>query len=195
MYIAIEGIDTCGKSTQIEKLKEIYKQAVFTKEPGGTDIGLSIRDIVLNKEVKSKSAEMFLFLADRAEHFEQIIKPNQDKLIISDRSLISGIAYATHFIDEINAIVEMNRFALDNKFPDGVIFLKLSKEELTNRVSLKQKDKIENRGIEYMLKIQQNIKSVLQLLNLNYIEIDASLDVDNITKKIVQFLKDFDKGC
>ena len=94
MYVVIEGIDTAGKSTQLEILSKKFSDAIFTKEPGATKLGSKLREMALNGEAKSKIAEMFLFLADRAEHIEEVIKPNIDKMIISDRSVISGIAYA-----------------------------------------------------------------------------------------------------
>ena len=68
MYLVIEGIDTAGKSTQLDILNKKFPQAVFTKEPGGTALGIKLREMALSGEAKSKTAEMFLFLADRAEH-------------------------------------------------------------------------------------------------------------------------------
>ncbi|PKN14667.1 MAG: dTMP kinase, partial [Deltaproteobacteria bacterium HGW-Deltaproteobacteria-24] len=75
MYVVIEGIDTAGKSTQLDLLKVNHPNAIFTKEPGGTAIGQKLRAMALSAEAKSKVAEMFLFLADRAEHIQEIIKP------------------------------------------------------------------------------------------------------------------------
>ncbi|MEO1937666.1 MAG: dTMP kinase, partial [Sulfurimonas sp.] len=94
MYIAIEGIDTAGKSTQIAALQKHFPNAIITKEPGGTAIGAEIRSLVLSAKAQSKKAEFLLFLADRAEHIQEVIKPNLDKMIISDRSVVSGVAYA-----------------------------------------------------------------------------------------------------
>ena len=109
MYIAIEGIDTAGKSTQIECLKSLFPEAVYTKEPGGTPAGIEIRSMVLHGELKSKMAELLLFLADRAEHTESIILPNINSLIISDRSAVSGIAYAfVQKICDIETLVSLN---------------------------------------------------------------------------------------
>jgi len=81
MYVILEGIDTAGKSTQLNILKQKYQDAIFTKEPGGTKIGNKIRDMVLGGEAKSKVAEMFLFLADRAEHSFEIVKKILIKLL------------------------------------------------------------------------------------------------------------------
>ena len=107
MYVVIEGVDTAGKSTQIDILKEKFPQAVFTKEPGGTALGVKLRTMALGGEAKSNIAEMFLFLADRAEHIVEVIKPNINNTIISDRSVISGIAYATKF--PLDEMIELNK--------------------------------------------------------------------------------------
>ncbi|MCK4874452.1 MAG: dTMP kinase, partial [Sulfurimonas sp.] len=84
MYIAIEGIDTAGKSTQIDAVSKNFPEAIVTKEPGGTEIGKEIRELVLSARAQSKKAEFLLFLADRAEHIKEVIEPNLEKMIISD---------------------------------------------------------------------------------------------------------------
>lgn len=183
MYIVIEGIDTAGKSTQIDLLKESHKSAIFTKEPGGTEIGSKIRKIILDDGVKSNLAELFLFLADRAEHYERVIKPNDDKLIISDRSFVSGIGYSDY--KDFDKLFELNMLVMENKKPDLVILLNLDPDELSYRLSTKAHDKIEQRGIDYLLNIQEKMKSVLSNLNINNICIDASMDKDLIHKTIV----------
>ena len=95
MLINLEGIDGAGKSTQIALLASTFKDAIITKEPGATPLGEQIRKIILGENLNiSHQSEMFLFLADRAEHYEKIIKPNRDKIVFCDRSFVSGIAYA-----------------------------------------------------------------------------------------------------
>ncbi|WP_321311333.1 dTMP kinase [Halarcobacter sp.] len=186
MYAVIEGIDTAGKSTQLDILKVNHPEAIFTKEPGGTEIGLKLRAMALNGEAKSKVAEMFLFLADRAEHIEEVIKPNEYKMVISDRSIISGIAYASNMPIEI--VTTLNLIATSNTLPSHVILLELSKEELTKRLEGKTNDSIESRGIDYLLDIQDRMKRTIKQLNLNYIFIDASLSIEEISKKIEDFI-------
>ena len=193
-YIVLEGIDTAGKSTQFDILKDKLNNAVFTKEPGGTKIGLEIREMVLNGRFKSEIATMLMFLADRAEHIEEVIKPNIDKTIISDRSLISGIAYAIIANPNltIEKLVELNLLATSEILPQKVILLKLSKEELTYRLSQKENDAIESRGIEYLLDIQNKLEMVIKMLNkshnIQYIIIDAKNSVDEISKEIEEFI-------
>lgn len=186
MYIAIEGIDTAGKSTQIEKLRAHFSDAIITKEPGGTEVGKEIREIVLSAKTKSKKAEFLLFLADRAEHIKEIIEPNLDKLIISDRSAVSGVAYAL-IQGEISetAIVHLNRFATGGIYPSKIFLLCLTKEELSFRLSQKKLDGIELRGVEYLLGIQDAIIKAAKLLNLELITIDATKSIDEITNEIL----------
>ncbi len=186
MYIAIEGIDTAGKSTQISNISKHYPQAIITKEPGATDIGKEIREMVLSARAKSKKAEFLLFLADRAEHIKEVIEPNLQNMIISDRSAVSGVAYALiqGEIDK-DELVSLNNFATNGIYPKKVFLLKLTKEELEFRLSQKELDGIELRGSEYLLKIQDAIIEAAKLLNLELVTIDATKSIEEITKEIL----------
>lgn len=190
MYIAIEGIDTAGKSTQIEQLRELFPEAVITKEPGGTAVGTEIRNMVLHGELKSKMAEVLLFLADRAEHTESVILPNMNKFIISDRSAVSGMAYASvqNLCDEAT-LVTLNRLATNGTLPDRVFILKLTPEELTFRLSQKEHDVIESRGIDYLLEIQDALIAAAYALGIQTHVIDATQSIDAITQEITTLIK------
>ncbi len=188
MYVAVEGIDTAGKSTQIAKLAKQFPDAIITKEPGATDIGKEIREMVLSARAKSKKAEFLLFLADRAEHVKEVIEPNvASKMIISDRSAVSGVAYAL-VQGEIDAedLVALNNFATNGVYPQKVFLLRLTKEELEYRLSQKTLDGIELRGSEYLLKIQDAIVEATKLLGLELIEIDATKKRSEITDNILK---------
>ena len=187
MYIAIEGIDTAGKSTQISAISKHFANAIITKEPGATKVGKKIRELVLSASTKSKKAEFLLFLSDRAEHIEEIIKPNiDDKMIISDRSAVSGVAYAlVHGEIDKKKLISLNNFATNNIYPEKIFLLHLTKNELEYRLSQKKLDGIELRGSEYLLKIQDAIIEASKLLNLELIKIDATKSRDEITKKIL----------
>jgi dTMP kinase len=190
MYVTIEGIDTAGKSTQIEALRQVFPDAVFTKEPGGTHVGQTIRSMVLNGELENKRAEMFMFLADRAEHTEKVIVPNINSLIISDRSCVSGVAYATvQDVCDLNTLVQLNRLATDNHLPQHVFILVLSAEVLSYRLSQKEHDVIESRGIEYLLSIQNALIASAHALGVQTHVIDASQSIDTITLEIANLIK------
>jgi dTMP kinase len=192
MYILIEGIDTAGKSTQLKILQKKHPEAIFTKEPGGTQLGLKLRQMVLNGEAKSKVAEMFLFLADRAEHSFEVIKKHQDNIIISDRGFISGMAYSNA---PLEIAFSLNIMALNGVFPDKIILLELSKDELEHRLDQKENDSIESRGIEYLLDIQNRMKESLKMAQevsqakLDILIIDATKPIQDISNKIEKFLE------
>jgi len=193
MYVIIEGIDTAGKSTQLDILKQKYPEAIFTKEPGGTQIGSKLREMVLNGEAKSKVAEMFLFLADRAEHSFEIVKKHRDEIVISDRGFLSGIAYAKTAPLEI--AISLNIMALNGAMPNKIIILELSKEELEYRLSQKEQDNIEKRGSAYLLEIQQRMINAIEMINsmgevrIDLLRVDAKQPIDLIATQIEQFLE------
>jgi len=189
MYLAIEGIDTAGKSTQIELLKKECNDILFIKEPGFTPFGAKLREIIFKDNITKKS-ELFLFLADRAQTINEIIKPNINKNIITDRSVISGIAYALEWFD-FDMLVNLNKFATDGIFPDFVIVLKLDEKTLTKRLSQKEHDNIEKRGIEYLLNIQENMIQTLNRLEIPHILIDASNSIEEINFRIKKVISEY----
>ncbi|SFV66788.1 Thymidylate kinase [hydrothermal vent metagenome] len=185
MYILFEGIDTCGKSTQVELIAQKFDNVIVTKEPGGTEFGKQAREILLKDSLSSKRAELLLFLADRAEHYIQVIKKNQDKIIISDRGFLSGIGYALANGDfDFDYLVELNSFALEGNFPDLIILFLIDIETLKKRTSEKTLDGIELRGLEYLISVQTHMKKSLEKLDIPYLLIDATDSIENISKKI-----------
>ena len=191
MYIAIEGIDTAGKSTQISALRSNFIDAIITKEPGATEVGKEIREMVLSAKAKSKKAEFLLFLADRAEHITQVVKPNiASKMIISDRSAVSGVAYALvqGEIDK-KELISLNDFATDRVYPEKIFLLWLTKEELEFRLSQKKLDGIELRGSQYLLAIQDAIVEATKLLGIQMIKIDATQSIEEITQEILKHIE------
>jgi len=190
MYVIFEGVDTAGKSTQVDMLHALYPDAIKTKEPGGTELGMTIRELILHRGVNNHKTELFLFLADRAEHYKNIIKTYHDKMILSDRGLISGIAYAlaNHESYDLDFLVALNRFALDDKMPDKVVLLLTNEALINERMGEKNEDMIEKRGIAYLLKIQAIMIEVLDTLAINYITIDASKDKETIHQEIKGFI-------
>ncbi len=190
MYILFEGIDTCGKSTQIELLKKAHPNIVTTFEPGATPFGEKARKILLNDTLRSKRAELLLFLADRAEHYEEVIEPNRDKLVVSDRGFISGIGYALANGEfDFDELVSLNRFALKGHFPDRIILFLTNMETLKERTSKKELDTIELRGLSYLLRVQEHMKESITALNIPHLFIDATDSIENIHQAILTYLK------
>ena len=192
MYVIFEGIDGAGKSTQIARLAAVFPQAIVTKEPGGTKLGENLREILLKENGLDKRTEILLFLADRAEHFGKIIKPNSNKMILSDRGFVSGMAYALaggNFSFE--ELLNLNKFALQGNFPQKIVFFKADESTLRSRLgSRAQMDGIEARGFSYLLRVQDAMEEILQKLDVRYVTIDAALDEEKITNLIKEFIND-----
>ena len=190
MYILFEGIDTCGKSTQIALLSEQYSELITTHEPGGTKFGKQAREILLSDSLSSKRAELLLFLADRAEHYEEVVETNKDKIIISDRGFLSGIGYALANGDfDFDELVHLNKFALKDHFPDKVVLFLTTMETLQQRTSEKELDGIELRGLKYLITVQNKMKESLEKLDIDYLEVDATDSIENIHQHILKYLE------
>ncbi len=190
MYVLFEGIDTCGKTTQIERIAREHPEAVITREPGGTAFGRRARKILLEGNLRSSRAEVLLFLADRAEHYEEVIRPHRDALLISDRGFLSGIGYAlANKVASMEELIAFNRFALQDDWPDRIVFFQTDEATLRERLSAKSTDGIEDRGIDYLLEVQHQMLRTLKTMQLPSLLIDARDDVDTIHSAIVKYLE------
>ena len=194
MYIVVEGIDTCGKSTQMELISSSHPEAILTKEPGATELGSKLRELVLFSDDLCPTTELLLFLADRSNHASQVIKPNLDRLIISDRSLISGMAYAlASKMFEFDWLEKLNRFAMQEIMPDAIILFQIEEATLRERLGEKSHDAIEQRGIEYMLDVQEHLLFVTKKLGINTLIIHAEESIETIHTQIDNFIKNISK--
>ncbi len=137
MFITLEGIEGSGKSTMLLGLKNYFenlgRSVLCTREPGGSALGLQLRALLLNEETKIHSrAELFLFLADRAQHVEEVLRPALAKgtIVLCDRYIHSTFAYqgAGRGI-ELAELKKFNDFAMDNLMPHKVLLLDLDVEE------------------------------------------------------------------
>ena len=190
MYIVVEGIDTCGKSTQIQLLADAFPQAIITKEPGATELGSKIRELVLYSNDLCPVTELLLFLADRSNHASAVIKPNLGRLIISDRSLISGMAYALASKKfDFKWLESLNRFAMQNIMPELIVLFKIKEETLKERLGEKSHDIIEQRGIAYMLDVQKQLEFVALTLQIPTLIIHAEDSIENIQTQITNHIK------
>lgn len=141
LLIAIEGIDGSGKSTLAQNLTTELKKTisvVLTKEPGGTALGRSLRQM-LNHATNplATNAEFLLFAADRAQHFSEIIIPalSRGDWVISDRLADSSLAYQGYGRDlDISIIKMVNEWAMQQVVPDVVIYLDLPVETALKRI-------------------------------------------------------------
>ena len=156
LFITFEGADGCGKTTQINLLKEYLEhkglEVLLTREPGGVGLGVKIREILLNYdgEVSSK-AEAFLFLADRAQNIDVIVKPAIEvgKIVLCDRHTDSTVAYQGYGRGvDLEQIKMLNNLATGGLKPDLTYVFDIDVETSSKRVG-KVKDRMEAAGVEF----------------------------------------------
>ena len=189
MYVIFEGIDTAGKSTQIERLALRHPEAIITQEPGGTPFGQKARQILLEDTLHSSRAELLLFLADRAEHYDTVIAPNREGLILSDRGFLSGIGYAMASGETgLEELIALNQFALRGDWPDEIIFFQTDLPTLQARLGEKNADGIEQRGLLYLMEVQQHMLDALAVLGIPYLVVDATRKPAAVQASISSYL-------
>lgn len=165
MFIAVEGMDGAGKSTQIEllcqRLINLKKRFIVTREPGGTPIGDQIREILLSPKSRDMSprTEALLYAASRAQHIDQKINPAlaEGKIVITDRYVLSSYVYQGIARGlGVDIIKQINDFAIQGRTPDLTIFLFVSKEKAIERKKAqKELDRLEAEGMEFHNKVNQ----------------------------------------
>ena len=199
LFITFEGGDGCGKTTQIDLLDEYLRnkgyKTLITREPGAKGLGTKLREILLNYdgEVSSK-CESFLFLADRAQHVDCIIKPaiEEGVIVLCDRHADSTVAYQGYGrgvnIDELK---HLNNLATSGLKPDLTIVLDVDVETSMQRVG-KEKDRMESAGIEFFERVREGFLDIAKQEPERVKVISSSDTIENIHKKIKELV---DKIC
>lgn len=198
LFITFEGADGCGKTTQLNNVKAFLEEkgfdVVVTREPGALEIGQKIRNILLHYDgVVADRCEMFLFLADRAQHVETFIKPaiEQGKIVLCDRHTDSTIAYQGYGRgQDVKLLNDLNKIAINGIVPDMTLLFDVSTEVSQQRVG-NEKDRMESAGVEFHKKVRNGYLE-LQKQNPDRIKlIDANNSIEEVfedTKKAVNKL-------
>jgi dTMP kinase len=161
-FITFEGSECCGKSTQSKMLSEYLQQegydVVFLREPGGTGVSENIRGILLDNKNKSMTSEteLLLYMASRAQTVSEVIKPalKSGKIVICDRFLDSTIVYQGYGLGmDINLIKKLGSLVTSGISPDLTLLLELPLEKAMKGIC-REKDRIENRPLEYHRKVK-----------------------------------------
>lgn len=162
LFITFEGIDGCGKTTQLENVKKLLEEngieCVTTREPGALKLGSQIREILLHYDgVVADNCEMFLFLADRSQHVETFIKPmlEEGKVVLCDRHTDSTIAYQGYGRGgNVERLTELNKIATNGLVPDLTLLFDVSVETGHERAG-KNLDRLELAGKEFFERTRQ----------------------------------------
>ena len=196
-FIVLEGIDGCGKTTQINELYKWLpksglinknKTLIKTREPGGSNLGREIRNMILNNSESnspSNLTELLLYSADRAEHISKVISPalQNGNWIISDRFSGSTLAYQGYGREiNINIIKKLENIVCQNVRPDLTFFLDIPPEESILRRKNKVADRIESEGLEFLKKVNHGFKLIA--LENDWEIIKASEDYKSVSQQI-----------
>ena len=204
-FIVIEGIDGCGKTTQIDELCKWLPNSglinnrsklIATREPGGSLLGQKLRQLILdnNKDNKPSSlSELLLYSADRAEHVSKIISPalNKNDWVISDRFSDSTLAYQGYGRNiNLEIIKKIESIVCQGVYPDLTFFLEISPEESIFRRKNEIPDRIESEGIKFLEKVNEGFKLIAK--QKNWKVISASQNIQTISNQIKEtILKNF----
>ena len=200
-FIVIEGIDGCGKTTQIEEiarwlptsgLMKKNSKLVKTREPGGSLLGKKIRNLILENDKNnnpSSLAELLLYSADRAEHVSKIISPALEKedWVLSDRFADSTLAYQGYGRNiNLEIIKNIESIVCQGEQPDLTIFLEISAEESLLRRKNFVPDRIESEGIKFLQKVNEGFHLIAK--EKNWETISAMRDIKTISNEIKETL-------
>jgi dTMP kinase len=196
VFITFEGIDGVGKSTQVElliaHLESLGKTVCRTHEPGGTELGVEIRHLLLHRKGEvSPRAEALLYAADRAHHVATKIRPalERGEVVVSDRYMDSSIAYqgsGRHLgFDQIR---ELSMFAADGLLPDLTVLLDLdaSAAQVRRNKTGEEPDRLEREKIEFFETVRQAFLTLAKAEPQRWLVLDASATVEDMRSKICE---------
>jgi len=196
-FITFEGIDGCGKSTQVRKLVEtmnsVGKKTILVREPGGTTISEEIREILLHRHLSNISdrTEALLMTGSRAQLTYELIMPNliNGKNIIADRFSDSTLAYqgGGRKLD-IDWLINLNHFATYELEPDVTFLVDILPEEASKRKS-REKDRIERAGIELQTLVRNTYLELSIRFKERFVVVDGHETIENIHNAIINELK------
>lgn len=197
IFITFEGADGCGKTTQLELLKEYFDNKgiknIQTREPGATDLGIELRKILLHYEKPvSDVAETFLYLADRAQHVEFEIKPalNEGKIVLCDRYIDSTLSYQGYARgQDLDKIKKLNEIATGGLKPDLTIVFDIDSEIAQRRLG-GEKDRLEKEGLEFHKKLRFGYLEISKEEPDRVKVINSNDSIENIHKKVVELIKE-----
>lgn len=199
-FITFEGIDGSGKTTQLERCSKFLLQAgydiLITRNPGGTELGQEIRNMLLHyPDYVSPNCELLLYLADRAQHMEQVIFPGlaEGKIILCDRHMDSTMAYQGYGRGlDLKQIETLNAIATQGKKPDLTFLFDGEPEILQKRVHHRGKaDRLEQEALAFHQKVREGYRTLADK-EPERIKILNALDTaDKIQKVVENYLMDY----
>ncbi len=196
MFITFEGLDFCGKSTQVKLLEQYFlnqnKNIEIIREPGGTQISEKIRRILLDKKniEMCSETELLLFSSSRVQLIKEVILPKLEKgtYVISDRFHDSLTAYQGYGRKmDLDFIAKLNSFVLGNAIPDVTFFIDIPIEEVSKRKNKNNNielDRIENSDTDFYERVREGYLEISKS-EKRFVKIDGTQTEEQIHKIII----------
>lgn len=195
MFITFEGIDGCGKTTQIRLISDFIKNLkydiILVREPGGTPISEKIREILLEKDnVMSPEAEAYLYAASRAELVRKVIRPalKEGTIVICDRFLDSSLVYQG--IGRglgLQAVYELNAMAVGELKPDLTVLLDI--DPIVARSRLKGRDRLENEQLDFYNRVREGYLYLAQREPERIKVVDGGRSIQEVFGDVLSIIK------
>lgn len=199
LVIALEGQDGTGKSTVINAITGYFDEMgldyINAREPGSTDIGEKIRDILADKANKDMDyhTEALLFAASRSELYDKVIKPNVSKgtSVILDRFLLSSLAYQGIVRGlGVDVVMKINDFFLEGFRPDLTILMDLDAKKSYERLKkLGELDRIESLGEDFQEKVHLAYLKLYEENHMKLIKLDGTKDKESLAHEALDEVK------
>lgn len=197
LFITIEGPDGSGKSTQIQRITEFFKErgetVVVTREPGGTPISEKIREIILdrNNQEMDPVTETLLYAASRAQHVAEVIRPSLEagSHVVCDRFIDSSIAYQGYGRGLGDCVSIINSYAVRECIPDLTFLMKLDPKIGKNRIKKEDQDRIEMEAAEFHERVFRGYEELELQFPDRIVGVDAGRDVECISEEILMHLE------
>jgi dTMP kinase len=206
LFITFEGIDGCGKSTQLQLLAQRLQaqgvEAVVTREPGGTPFAEKIRQLVMMPQAEEVSdhCEVLLYLAARAQHVQQVIAPALDagRIVLCDRFQEATFAYQG-FGRGVNLerLAQLNSFATGGISPHRTFVFDVSVEVARGRLHKtgKAPDRLEQNGDSFFTTIRQGYLTMAQQHPERIELLAASVSIEQLAEQVWQRVESLRRGC
>jgi dTMP kinase len=203
MFLSLDGIDGTGKSTQLRLLAETLRGRGLTVttcvDPGGTDLGAKLREILLHgrQTTMSVRTECLLFMASRAELIQQVITPALDRgeIVLSDRYLLANVVYQGHAGGLLpEEVWSLGQFATSGLFPDLTIVLDLPVDIAKSRRAGKA-DRMESRDNAYFERVRQGFLIEAARDPTRYQVVDATPNVNRVQTAIAEVVERHLRDC
>ena len=187
-FIAFEGGDGCGKSTQAARLAE-HRGALLTRQPGGTPIGAALRSLLLDPrygEMHDRT-EAMLMAADRAQHVEELILPTLDggRDVVCDRYIGSSLAYQGYGRGlSLSEVRHLSEWATAGLWPEVVVLLEVSDAVAEERMA-RDRDRLEQVGPEFEDRVRQGFAELAQAEPDRWAVVDGEGSIDEVAARVM----------